>query len=611
MDGLRIKYLYLAWGWLLRELSPALLDSKTELPTLTPDSSATHLFGRKESRLENGADRSPIGRQERWSLAVLFLVLLGLRIRYACCMTFNSDEAQHLHVVWGWANGLLQYRDVFDNHTPLFHILCAPVFRLFKETAMILIYMRLAMIPIFALGLCFVIRIGERLFSRRAGLWAAVLTGFLPFFFLKTVEFRTDDLWTVLWLGAVAIAVGGSFNLRRIFAVGLMLGATFSVSMKTVLMLMGLLLAGGVAVWQWEKSGGALRARDLILGLGAGLAGVLVVPGLIIAYFAAQHALQPLYYCVIQHNILPDLGGKSLLTSRQVWFPLALPALALAAREIFRRSSDRTVGARRAIVLLAAGFYFALLKSYWPMVTPQDYPPVAPLGVLWLTPIILDLGDAMAARWTRLSRLAFPIALVVIEIGIIFRLIHPRPRVAGYLERVGKVLHCTDPDDYVMDMKSGAIYRRRPFYYALENVTLRRMKLKLIADTIIPALIRTRTCMVSEERLDYSDFDGLDYAFVKANYLPFCDSMRVAGKFLPMDAASGKSEFEVPFAAEYVILTNQGSAKGRLDSKPYSGKVLLDIGPHEFISDHPQRPHVLCWAKAYERGFTPNFSPEP
>jgi Dolichyl-phosphate-mannose-protein mannosyltransferase len=577
---------------------------------LIPDSSAIPLFREAESRPEIGADASPIARHEKWALVALFLVLLGLRICYACFMTFNSDEAQHLHVVWGWANGLLQYRDVFDNHTPLFHILCAPVFRLFKETALILIYMRLAMIPVFALGLWFVVRIGERLFSRRIGLWAAVFTGFLPFFFLKTVEFRTDDLWTVLWLGAVAIAVGGPFHPRRLFAVGLMLGATFSVSMKTVLMLLGLLLAGGITVWQWKRSGGTLRTGNVMMGLGAGLAGVLVVPGLIIAYFAAQHALQPLYYCVIQHNILPDLGGKSPLNSRQICFPVALVALGFAAREIFRRSPDREVAARRAVVLLAAGFYFAFLKSYWPMVTPQDYPPVAPLGVLWLTPGILSLAGLLTARWTRLPRLAFPIALVVIEIAVIFRLIHPHPRVAGYLERVGKVLHCTDPADYVMDMKSGAIYRRRPFYYALENVTLRRMKLKLIADDIIPAIIRTRTCMVSEERLDYSDFDGRDFAFVKANYLTFCDSMRVAGKHLPVNAGSGSSKFEVPFPAEYVILTDEGPAEGMLDSKPYSGKVLLDIGPHEFISDHPQRPHVLCWAKAYERGFTPNFSPE-
>src|ERR1700736_2166759 len=129
----------------------------------------------------------PIARVERWLLAGLFFILLVLRVLYACWMSFNSDEGQHLHVVWGWTQGLLQYRDVFDNHTPLFHILCAPVFRLFGETPMIMIYMRLAMVPVFAAGLWCVVRIGERLFSRRVGLWAAVFTGFAPFYFLKTI----------------------------------------------------------------------------------------------------------------------------------------------------------------------------------------------------------------------------------------------------------------------------------------------------------------------------------------------------------------------------------------------------------------------------------------
>ena len=186
-----------------------------------------------------GGGWQQIPRAERWALASIFLVLLGLRVLYACCMTFNSDEAQHLHVVWGWATAHLQYKEVFDNHTPLFHILCAPVFRLFPETAMIIIYMRLAMIPIFACGIWFVARIGERLFSRRVGLWTAVFTGFAPLFFLKTVEFRTDDLWTVLWLGALMVAVEGRFTPKRMFVLGIMLGAAFSVSMKTVLMLLG------------------------------------------------------------------------------------------------------------------------------------------------------------------------------------------------------------------------------------------------------------------------------------------------------------------------------------------------------------------------------------
>jgi hypothetical protein len=48
-----------------------------------------------------------------------------------------------------------------------------------------------------------------------------------------------------------------------------------------------------------------------------------------------------------------------------------------------------------------------------------------------------------------------------------------------------------------------------------------------------------------------------------------------------------------------------------MDGNPYEGKVLLDIGWHDSISERPQQPHVLRWAKTEERGLTPNFSPEP
>ena len=69
------------------------------------------------------SDRRPIPkltRVEVWLGVACFLVLLCLRWFYVTTQPWDSDEPQHLHVVWAWANGLLPYRDVFDNHAPLF-----------------------------------------------------------------------------------------------------------------------------------------------------------------------------------------------------------------------------------------------------------------------------------------------------------------------------------------------------------------------------------------------------------------------------------------------------------------------------------------------------------
>ena len=49
---------------------------------------------------------------------------------------------------------------------------------------------------------------------------------------------------------------------------------------------------------------------------------------------------------------------------------------------------------------------------------------------------------------------------------------------------VTTVLRLTNPSEYVMDSKGETIYRNRPFYYVLEELTGMRLKEGLIKDTI-------------------------------------------------------------------------------------------------------------------------------
>src|SRR5262249_21282319 len=66
----------------------------------------------------------------RFELGCALALLAGaalLRLAAIFHYRFDNDEPQHLHVVWGWTQGLVQYRDVFDNHMPLFHLLSVPL----------------------------------------------------------------------------------------------------------------------------------------------------------------------------------------------------------------------------------------------------------------------------------------------------------------------------------------------------------------------------------------------------------------------------------------------------------------------------------------------------
>ena len=54
--------------------------------------------------------------------SALFVLLIALSILNVLHRSFDSDESQHLHVIWGWTRGFVQYRDNFDNpHAAVSH----------------------------------------------------------------------------------------------------------------------------------------------------------------------------------------------------------------------------------------------------------------------------------------------------------------------------------------------------------------------------------------------------------------------------------------------------------------------------------------------------------
>ena len=136
----------------------------------------------------------PLSARERITALVLLGAATLARVPYVFHYRINSDEPQHLHVVWGWTRGLLQYRDVSDNHAPLFYVLLAPLLALIGERPDAVVVMRFAMVPLALLSLWLTYAIAARLFDRRVAIWSAVLLGFYPDFFFRSTEFRTDNL---------------------------------------------------------------------------------------------------------------------------------------------------------------------------------------------------------------------------------------------------------------------------------------------------------------------------------------------------------------------------------------------------------------------------------
>jgi hypothetical protein len=555
----------------------------------------------------NSSPTASVSFPERVTALAVWGVALLLRIPYAFNYRFNSDEPQHLHVVWGWTRGLMQYRDVFDNHPPLFHLAMAPVLAVFGERADALPVMRLALLPVWAAALALTFVIACRLYSERVALWTAALVALFSEFFFTSLEFRTDGPWAVSWLAAVAVLAAGKLTPPRVFSSGLLLGVATGISQKTVLLVFAL---GGAALLALAVSP-ALRARApfrraAILAV-SWVAGIVVVPTLLVAVFAAAGALAPFLYCTVTHNLVPGLGSWAH-PWRAALFPVGLAATLWFASPMIRVTRIGRAAALRLVLLLATVIYVLGVHSFWPLVTGQDWLPIHPLaaiflvggGAAWVARRGRAWSSAGAGRWLARAGVA---AVLSVELAI---LVFKGPvwsnRAAPAVALVEDVLRLTDPNDVVIDAKGETAFRRRAWYWVLESVTRERLRLGTIRDSLPEHLVARGCCVAT---LDDPRFPPRARKFLAANYLPV-GRLRVAGALLPTGAGSTVPvRFQVAVPAEYAVVTDAGPAAGTLDGSPFTGPRMLAGGRHEFVAAHPSGRVAVLWAKAATRGFSP------
>jgi hypothetical protein len=530
-------------------------------------------------------------RANALALAACGATALALKLLLVWHYHVDSDEPQHMHVVWAWTHGLLPYRDVFDNHTPLFHLLMVPVLRLLGARPDIVIWGRVIMVPLWmlAIGLTFVI--ARTIDGAARAAWCAVLVAALPIFTTRTTEFRTDDLWTVVWLAAVALLLARRPSTARTFVVCVLLGLAVTVSMKTTLLLVTVLVASAFAPFVAGR-----RAQRPSLARGcAGAIGLTVPPTIVAAYFWGHDALGPLWYGVVEHNLLPERAG--VVAARLVVLTLAIVGVAVAARST--ASGDTTHGLARAWLMLVTGTYLALVVIGWPARTPQTFLPIMPLVIVLAVSTAGRLLDAR--RPSRPVPVGAFVMVFVLEAAVTG--VHARAwqnDAARQVQLVAEVLKLTSPDDYVFDFKGEAIFRRRPYYLVFESFTRRRVALGLLRDDVADRLIETRTCVTVPVTMP-----GLERTavFINAHYLAV-GGWLVAGAILTPN--QGRAEFEVPFSAPYIVVGRTGPVAGWVDGRSNARSQLLTAGRHVFVAASSETAQVaLIWGPAAERGFSP------
>jgi hypothetical protein len=545
------------------------------------------------------------------SAALLLIGLILLRAITIAHYKFAIDESQHLHVVWGWARGFVQYRDLADNHMPLFQILCAPIYKLIGDRGTILYWMRITLQPLYVVAFWCTYRIGSLLFSRRVGVWAAILVGLSTDYVFCSVEFRTDNLWAPLWLLCMSVLLGGTLTMRRALIAGFLMGLCFGVSMKTVLLAMSTVIGGSMTLIFVGRERLGIGRGQILAALAAFFATALIVPATIMAAFALYGIWPQFRYWVFDHNVVPGLSNHPAWWV--IIFAVGFPLVALGAHWIVAATPETIVAARRSFVFVTAGFFFTALLSFWPFLSRQDYLPFYPLAFVICTGAVLTISD----RWARNRNIAkiwrvmpVPALFGVCEL-LVALLVHPFWEDKAKLESdlLRAALKLTEPGDFVFDRRGEAVFRQRCFYPIIETFTEERIRRGLIEDNAIQRCIDTRTCVA----ILPGDVPSATFRFLEQNYLPIGNRLRVAGVLLQSSTGGKQSEFQIVIPASYKIIARDvGTVTGMLDGERYEGKErFLSRGIHTFVQTSTGHDLVVFWAQAVDRHFRPIESNRP
>lgn len=455
-------------------------------------------------------------------LAALYVALRLLLVRGAA---LDSDEPQHLHVVWAWTQHGVPYRDAFDNHMPLFHMLCAPLLSLLGERSDILDCMRgLAGVPLAVAAFVLAWRCGRTLWGASAASFGLALLALEPTYGRMAGQFRADTLWALAWIAAVAACVLVRRPIWRWLLTGLAVGVAMATSLKTM-PLLGSALVTAVFVLiclpKQARPSGRVLAGGLATGAVAAAAVVVVVVGVV----AARGGLSAMHEAVLGHNMLPGFGRNAntrQLVLRCVQAGIVAVVVGTLAWRSIRRSADPVMTAKRWFVAGSCGLFAIALYAAWPLLTSQDYLPVLPLFAPWLGGLLwrgfARLRIQPVAAWSGYCLLAVTVLAVRAPW---------KDRMHDYRQQLATVLAITTPTDVVMDAKGESIYRRRAFHPVLEMVTQERLRRGLLADTIVADIHSSETHVMHPERIPDADMQVLRTVFV-----PYANGEWIAGRDL-------------------------------------------------------------------------------
>ncbi|HEY0159927.1 MAG TPA: glycosyltransferase family 39 protein [Thermoanaerobaculia bacterium] len=477
----------------------------------------------------------------RLHLLAIAAVTLAVRWWFMVAFRVDSDEPQHLHVAWAWTRGLVQYRDVFDNHLPLLHLFLAPFLTVAPESSAVFLFTRAVMAPVAIATAWLLYLFVKPLYGPRVAAVAALTFSVAPTWLAKSVEVRNDTFWMFFWI--LALLLFSRLKGPSYFWGGVACALSFLASIKFAPLFIAHLLAFAT---QRQR---VPPVRDLLrFALGASLPVATVA-----AAFAYLGALDEMLYATLLFN-----ASTPVHPARRI---AGVVIFAFVATAIFVK------GKKAPHLLLFGLWYPSVLLAFWPILTPRDFMPLIPLVTIWI-----------ALRWR--GAVVVPVLGAILYSYVDTRLWRGADPTRGQF--IDAVVRVTTPDDYVLDLKGDAVFRRRPIYYIYEDVGRALTEKGALPDHGPERIAQRRCCAAMRDtpHLPPRTRAFLNRYFIGEGLLRVCGA-RVNG-----------SMFEIGVPQTYAVI---GGGRVTIDGMPYRGPRRLEAGTHTIDADAPA---TVIWAPA-------------
>ncbi|MDD9898831.1 MAG: hypothetical protein OXU45_07520 [Candidatus Melainabacteria bacterium] len=294
-------------------------------------------------------------------ITLYFLVLipaLGLFVNNIHSKRFNTDEFQHTHLAWAATHfDKLQYRDLWDNHGPLYTVVNSIFIKSANLGADVSTYLAERYLNLLILLLGFLILF--ELFRSVTGKWYFAILG--PWFFVTSqfsrfaTQVRPDNLQCLFFYLALLLLVKAfqKENHKLAFASGLSLALMLMTNLKSLSALAAILVSLVLLSFMNKESQAMSYLRSLVTGL-ALLASVFLI-ALVVGGFMPGYINDNIMFNFVSMQMVEEAAVKQISLLYTKRHHLLLPLLGISLGFwLYKNLKSKTINPAWFLVLVTS-----------------------------------------------------------------------------------------------------------------------------------------------------------------------------------------------------------------------------------------------------------------